>query len=70
MCITDMLACVYICHVILVNVIDCIHVCEVYNIILLMYYNVIKCIYISITRYTTSNFYFRFDHFDVKNVIC
>ena len=46
MCITDMLACVYTCHVILVNVLDCIHVCEVYNIILLMYYDVIQCIYI------------------------
>ena len=64
MCITDMRACVYTCHVILVNVLDCIHVCEVNNIILLMYYDVIQCIYI--TRYSTSNFYFRFDHFDVK----
>ena len=45
MCITDMPACVYTCHVILVNVLDCIHVCEVYNIILLMYYDVIKSIY-------------------------
>ena len=63
MCITDMLACVYTCHVILVNVLDCIHVCEVYNIILLIYYDVIK---ISITQYTNSNFYSRFDHFDVK----
>ena len=42
MCITDMLACVNTCHVILVNVLDCIHVCEVYNIILLMYYEVIN----------------------------
>jgi hypothetical protein len=66
MCITDMLACVYTYHVILVNVLDCIHVCEVYNIILLMYYDVIQCIYIYITRYITSNVYYRFDHFDVK----
>ena len=29
-------------NVILVNVVDCIHVCEVNNIILLMYYDVIK----------------------------
>ena len=42
MCITDMRACVYTCHVILVNVLDCIHVCEVNNIILLMYYEVIN----------------------------
>ena len=48
MCITDMLACVYTYHVILVNVLDCIHVCEVYNIILLKYYDVIQCIYIEL----------------------
>ena len=65
MCITDMLACVYTRHVMLVNVLDCIHVCEVYNFKLLMYYEVINE-YIYITRYSTSNFYFRFDHFDVK----